>query len=104
HPDGHYGALLGVLLGGVAVASAAGWWCLLRHPSVAVPKAARTVKGRIRNGLLRTFEAVLNRDFAYLLLALALVDRLQWFFWGAAFGTWVFATALVWVYRWRDAG
>jgi 1L-myo-inositol 1-phosphate cytidylyltransferase / CDP-L-myo-inositol myo-inositolphosphotransferase len=102
-PDGRYGALIAVLLGGVAAAATAGWWCLLRHPSV-VPKAARTTRGKIRNVLLRSFESVLNRDFAYLLFALAVIDRLRWFFWGAAFGTWIFAAALVWVYRWRDAG
>jgi phosphatidylglycerophosphate synthase len=101
-PDGRYGVLLGVLLGGVAAAATAGWWCLL-HP-VAMRRTVRTMKGKIRNALLRTFESVLNRDFAYLLFALAVIDRLQWFFWGAAFGAWVFAAALVWVYRWRDAG
>ena len=104
HPDAHYGALLGVLLAGVAVAATAGWWCVLRDPSSTERRTARTARGRIRNGLLRAFESVLNRDFAYLLFVLALIDRLRWFLWGAAFGTWVFAVALVWVYRWRDAG
>jgi hypothetical protein len=28
---------------------------------------------------------------------------LEWFFWAAAFGTYVFSAALLWVYRWRDA-
>ena len=104
HPDRHYGALLGILLGGVVVAATAGWWCLLRDPSVTERSAARTTKGRVRNALLIGFEATQNRDFAYLLFALALIDRLDWFVWGAAFGTWVFAAQLVWVYRLRDAG
>jgi hypothetical protein len=53
--------------------------------------------------LLRGFEALMNRDFAYMLVALALIGRLDWFLWGAAFGTYVYAAALVVVYRWRDA-
>jgi len=104
HPDRGYGTLLGVLLAGVVVAATVGWWCLLRNPSVTARRAAQTTRGRVRNALLVGFEAALNRDFAYLLFALAVIDRLDWFFWGAAFGTWVFAAALAWVYRWRDAG
>ncbi len=104
HPDGHYAVLLTLLLGGVACAAAAGYWCLLRHPQTLQTKTApRTGRGRIRQILLRGFESLLNRDFAYLLFALAVIGRLQWFFWAAAFGTYVFAAALLWVYRWRDA-
>jgi phosphatidylglycerophosphate synthase len=104
-PDGPYAALLSVLLVGVACAAAAGYFCILRHPEVLAARgAASSARGRIRRTLLRGFEALLNRDFAYLLLALAVLDRLDWFLWGAAFGTYVFAAAVIWVYRWRDAG
>lgn len=35
-----------------------------------------------------------NRDFAYIVVVLALVQRLQWFLLGAAVGTYLFAGAL----------
>jgi hypothetical protein len=37
-----------------------------------------------------------NRDFAYSVVALALVQRLHWFLLGAALGTYLFAATL-WV-------
>ncbi|HUI27919.1 MAG TPA: CDP-alcohol phosphatidyltransferase family protein [Candidatus Kryptonia bacterium] len=104
HLGGDYTALITLLLGGVACAAAVGYWCVLRRPESAGANATpRTTRGRIRARLLRGFEAVMNRDFAYLILLLAVVDRLHWFLWGAAFGTYGFAAALLWVYRWRDA-
>jgi phosphatidylglycerophosphate synthase len=103
-PDGPWGALLALLLLGVACAAAAGYFCILRHPETMRGGApSRSTRGKIRDALLRAFEGLLNRDFAYLLLVLAAIDRLRWFIWGAAFGTFAFAAAVVWVYRWRDA-
>ncbi len=54
---------------------------------------------------LGQIDRISGRDFAYLLVILALVDRLGFFAWGAAFGTYVFAFVLLWVtYRrwWRE--
>jgi phosphatidylglycerophosphate synthase len=75
-------AALGVaLVVGVFVAMAAVYWCLyLRTP---------TTRQR------QLFEAFASREFAYLLVVLALVDRLEWFLWASAIGTYVFAGILV---------
>jgi phosphatidylglycerophosphate synthase len=101
-PDGSVLLLSALLISGFLCASAATYFCLLRHPPVK-RLAAVSLRGRVRLTLLRGFEALMNRDFAYLLLLLAAVDRLHWFLWGAAFGTYLFAAALVLVYRWRNA-
>ncbi|HVN86524.1 MAG TPA: CDP-alcohol phosphatidyltransferase family protein [Candidatus Binatia bacterium] len=105
HPAGHYNTLIVLLLGGFACAAAACYWCFLRPPQAApvATEPPQSRRGRIRATVLRGFEALMNRDFAYLLVVLAVANRLHWFFWGAAFGTYAFAAVLMWVYRWRDA-
>ncbi|HEX7406532.1 MAG TPA: CDP-alcohol phosphatidyltransferase family protein [Candidatus Binatia bacterium] len=102
--SGHYPLLISILLGGFACDTALSYFFLVRRPGFARSGGAPvTLKGKVRRKLLGLFEAMMNRDFAYLLLVLAVVDRLYWFFWGAAFGTYLFAILLVWIYRWRDA-
>jgi len=104
NPGGHYPLLIGILLGGFACDSVVTYFFLVRRPGFADSGGTPTSwKGKIRRAMLRGMEALMNRDFAYLLVALAVVDRLYWFFWGAAFGTYLFAVLLIWVYRWRDA-
>jgi phosphatidylglycerophosphate synthase len=54
----------------------------------------------------RWLEVLANRDFAYLVVFLALIDRLGFFLWGAMIGTYVFALGL-WVlgrFSWQKAG
>jgi phosphatidylglycerophosphate synthase len=42
---------------------------------------------------MRLHESLASRDFAYVLFLLALFDRLDWFLWVAAIGTYLFAAA-----------
>jgi phosphatidylglycerophosphate synthase len=102
NPEGHFLTLGALLVGGLICATAATLTLLVPDPPADQPPP-RTARGRLRRRLLRGFEALMNRDFAYILLPLALIGRLDWFLWGAAFGTYVYAGALVLVYRWRDA-
>ena len=103
-PDGHYLLLMGILLGGFTCTSVVTYFFLVRRPGFASSGGPPvTWRGKVRQRLLRGFEALMNRDFAYLLVVLAVMDRLHWFLWGTAFGTYLFAILLVWIYRWRDA-
>jgi len=104
NPDGHYLLLMGILLGGFACTSVVTYFFLVRRPGFATSGGTPVSwRGKVRRRLLQGFEGLMNRDFAYLLLVLALVDRLYWFMWSTAFGTYAFAILLVWIYRWRDA-
>jgi len=103
-PDGPYVTLVAILLGGFACTSVVTYFFLVRRPGFSRSDTPPTsLKGRLRLRLLQGFEAMMNRDFAYLLLVFALFGRLHWFLWGAAFGTYGFALLLIWIYRWRDA-
>jgi 1L-myo-inositol 1-phosphate cytidylyltransferase / CDP-L-myo-inositol myo-inositolphosphotransferase len=75
-----------VWLGVVTLAGAAASW-LAVWKIVARPDPAWGVVG--------FFEAFANREFAYLLFVLALVDRLAWFVWAMAIGIWVFPAGLL---------
>jgi phosphatidylglycerophosphate synthase len=93
--------LVPLFIVGFLLASAATYFCLIRNPPTHA--ASTTARGRFRKRLLGAFEALMNRDFAYLVLALALIGRVRWFLWCAAFGTYVYAAALAVVYTSREA-
>jgi len=70
-----------VLLVGVLLAMATVYGCVVRRPPNPAQRAL--------------FEAFASREFAYLLVVLTLVGRLDWFLWLSAIGTYVFALGLV---------
>jgi phosphatidylglycerophosphate synthase len=83
--------LMAVQLGGFALAAVATYLAFSSRDS----------------GAQRWIDAVdrwSGRDFAYLLVGFALLNRLDWFCWGTAFGTYVFAIALLWLNARRQRG
>jgi 1L-myo-inositol 1-phosphate cytidylyltransferase / CDP-L-myo-inositol myo-inositolphosphotransferase len=76
---------LWALLGGFLLCVLAVYHCILCEDEATLKQSPR---------VLRLMEMVTNRDFAYLLAFLALVDRLHWFVIGASLGTYAFAAGL----------
>jgi len=58
---------------------------------------AFSLRGEVAEKWLEAVDRWSGRDFAYLLVVLALIDRIEWFAWGTAFGTYVFAFGLMWL-------
>ena len=74
--------------------------------AVSVNRAINQASGEAYRWISKV-ERATGRDFAYLLVILAIFDRLYYFIWGAAFGTHVFALSLWWLtnrYRKKHAG
>ena len=76
--------LLPILLGGFGLCA------------ISVNRALR-VSGAQAASWIGQVERVCGRDFAYLLVPLAVLHRLNYVAWGTAFGTYVFAIVLWWM-------
>jgi phosphatidylglycerophosphate synthase len=87
HDTGNMGYLrfLWVLMGGFGLCAIAVYQCILRLGPEAPNGSSKTV---------RLMALMSNRDFAYLVLALAIIGRLNWFLIGAAVGCYIFAITL----------
>ena len=77
-----YPRLLALMIGGYGLCGLAYYWAV---------RAAGEESARWTAMIDRST----SRDFSYLLLIFALANRLQWFAWGIAFGSYVFALVLV---------
>lgn len=87
-----YAILAGVALFGVLCSMAVAYVAIFRSPT----GLAGTSGERTR--IAEFYERLTGRDFAYVLLILAVVNKLHWFLWAAATGTYVFAGGLLVVY------
>ena len=76
--------LIPLVLGGFAMCALATW-------------RAFRIRGDEAAKWLDAVDRWSGRDFAYILVVLALIDRLEWFAWGTAFGTYIFAFVLMWL-------
>ncbi len=77
--------MLWVLLIGFAFCAVSVYFCILCKKEEELKK---------RPLLMRIMALLTNRDFAYIVLLFSVFDKLNWFFIGTAFGTYLFAAGL----------
>ncbi len=87
-----YLKLLLILVGGFGLCAISVYHNILRRSQDELKRLPR---------ITRLMTLFINSDFAYLILALALIHRLHWFLWGAAVGTYLFAATL-WALRFYE--
>jgi phosphatidylglycerophosphate synthase len=85
--DQTYLYLIGVLLIGFGLCAISVYQCILKKDEKELRKSPF---------LIRLMSFLTNRDFAYLVAFLAIIDRLNWFFIMTAIGSYIFS-ALLWI-------
>jgi len=83
--DPVYFRILWVSVGGFGLCGIAVYQCISRRSREELRRSVYTIK---------IMAMLSSRDFAYIVVALALAQRLQWFLIGAAIGTYLFAVTL----------
>jgi phosphatidylglycerophosphate synthase len=76
---------LGLLLGGFGFCAVAVYYTILKRTPEEAKQSSKTA---------RFMTLLTNRDFAYLVVAFALIHRLNWFLMGTTAGTYLFAATL----------
>jgi len=80
-----------ILLGGFALCAISVYQCILKKDEKELQRSPF---------LIRFMSLFTNRDFAYLVALLAILDKLNWFFIGTAIGSYVFSITL-WIVSYR---
>lgn len=83
-----YIAALGLLIGGLGVSAVTVYVCILRRSPEDIKQSAPTI---------RLMTLLASRDFAYLILLFAAINRIGWFLSATAFGIYLF-DALLWAF------
>jgi len=99
----HVAVFIGLMVGCYRISGSTAYFYLLGillvgfgACAISVQRALR-VRGDEAQEWLSKVERFSGRDFAYLLVVLAVINHLAIFCWGTAFGTWVFALVLWWL-------
>jgi phosphatidylglycerophosphate synthase len=99
----HVGVLVGLLVGCYRVSDSAAYFYLLpillggfACCALSVNRALR-VSDEKAGRWIGNVERATGRDFAYIVVLLAIVNHLEIFVWGTAIGTYVFAGVLWWL-------
>jgi phosphatidylglycerophosphate synthase len=87
--NGIYLKVLGVLIGGFGLCAISVYYNILKRSQKELRQSPK---------IARVMTLLTNSDFAYLIVLLALIHRLQWFLFSTAVGTYLFAFTL-WAIR-----
>src|SRR5262249_60757073 len=82
-PEPPFGPFAAALAAGGSLSGLCAWYFFLRDP------------GHQPAGFERTLQRLASRDFLYLVIPLAAIGHLEWFFYGAAVGSNLFWVSLL---------